>query len=118
MKAIRCASIALAIAGTCSLPANAQDYNYVPGWANTHNHRYKGQGNGGEWSAKTELFAKLSVRGPATQCTLENLSDADGNAIVNRYRREARKTNETTALRSAHQQVEIHHRQLKARGKC
>ncbi len=99
-------------------PASAQDYNYVPGWANTHNHRYKGDGETREWPAKTELFAKLRSRGPAARCTLANLSEPDGNVIVNRYRSEARKTNEKAALNWAHQQVAIHHRLLVRQGKC
>lgn len=119
MARFRFTLIALTIAGFYSTALHAQDYNHVPGWANTMNHRYKGnKGDGGEWSAKTELFAKLSARGPAAQCTLENLSDADGNVIVNKYRRQVRRTNERAALQWAHQQVDAHHRQLKTRGKC
>lgn len=98
-------------------PCSAQDFNHVPGWANTHNHRYKGK-SGGEWEAKTELFAKLAGTGPAARCALRNLSEADGNVIVNRYRSQARKTSEPAALRWAQGQVADHHRQLRAQGKC
>lgn len=97
--------------------AVAQDYNYVPGWANTHNHRYQ-QDHDGEWDAKIELFNALSVQGPAARCTLQNLSDADGNVIVNQYRRNARRTNETLAFQKAQEQVETHQRRLTAEGKC
>lgn len=106
----------LAAAGLA--PASAQDYNYVPGWANTHNHRYKGGGESKGWPAKTELFAKLGSRGTAARCTLANLSEPDGNVIVNRYRSQVRKTNEQAALNWAHQQVAIHHRLLVRQGKC
>lgn len=118
MKRVHFALIALMIAGGHAASVSAQDYNYVPGWTNTHNHRYKGSNGGDEWPEKTALFAKLSSRGPAAQCTLANLSDADGNVIVNQYRRQVRRTNERAALQWAHQQVEAHHRQLKASGKC
>ncbi|MCW2387157.1 hypothetical protein M2333_000203 [Sphingobium sp. B11D3B] len=106
------------LAGAGLAPAAAQDYNYVPGWADTHNHRYKGGGETKEWPAKTELFAKLRSRGPAAQCTLANLSEPDANVIVNRYRSQVRKTNEQTALSWAHQQVANHHRLLVRQGKC
>jgi len=46
------------------------------------------------------------------------LPEPDGNVIVNRYRSLTRKTNEPAALRWAHGQVAIHHRQMKAVGKC
>ena len=118
MKAIHAVIVSGGLAAASSVSVTAQDHNHVPGWANTTNHSYKGRGDGSEWSAKTELFAKLRGQGPAVQCTLKNLSDADGNTIVNQYRRQVRKTNETAALQWAHRQVEMHHRQLKARGKC
>ncbi|MEC3950817.1 hypothetical protein [Sphingobium sp. HWE2-09] len=98
-------------------PIAAQDYNYVPGWANTHNHRYQGE-KSGEWEAKTVLFRKLASAGPDAACTLKHLPEPDGNVIVNRYRSLTRKTNEPAALRWAHGQVAIHHRQMKAVGKC
>lgn len=78
--------------------AMAQDQKYVPGWVNTHNHRYKGKGDS-EWEAKTELFKKLGSAGPEARCTLKNLSESDGNVIVNRYRSLSRKSNESAALR-------------------
>jgi|GEM_PF-1195129 len=107
-----------AIAAACvAAPLVAQDHNYVPGWADTHNHRHRGGGDG-EWTAKTELFNKLGELGPAAQCTLKNLSEADGNMIVNRYRSQVRKTSEAAALQWAHEQVVLHHRQLKAQGRC
>lgn len=101
-----------------SQPALAQDYNYVPGWADTHNHRYKGDGKAGEWSAKTELFAKLRSSGPEARCALANLSEPDGNLIVNRYRSQVRKTNEQAALTWAHQQVAAYHSLLVRQGEC
>ncbi|OWK30012.1 hypothetical protein [Sphingomonas mucosissima] len=97
--------------------AMAQDYNYVPGWADTYNHRYKGD-KSGEWPAKTELFEKLASAGPEARCTLRNLSEPDGNVIVNRYRSLGRKTNEGAALRWAHGQLAAHHRQMKSTGRC
>lgn len=106
------------LAGGGPEPIAAQDYNYVPGWADTHNHRYKGDGEKREWPAKTELFAKLRSQSPAARCTLANLSEPDGNVIVNRYRSQVRKTNEQAALRWAHQQVAIHHQLLVRQGKC
>ena len=112
---LKCA--ALLAAASCPGSVWAQDYNYVPGWANTTNHEYKGD-KGGEWKAKTELFDRLGARSPAARCTLRNLSEADGNVIVNQYRSRERKTNSATAFRVAQQQVDAHHRQLKARGKC
>jgi hypothetical protein len=113
---LACAAI-LAIAGSAPAGALAQDYNYVPGWANTTNHEYKGPRTGG-WKAKTELFERLGRRSPAARCTLKNLSEADGNVIVNQYRSRERKTNAATAFRVAEQQVAAHHRRLKAQGKC
>lgn len=105
--------IALNVSGA----AIVQDYNYVPGWADTHNHRYRGNGSG-EWAAKTELFKKLASAGPEARCTLKNLSEPDGNVIVNRYRSVSRKTNEAAALRWARGQVALHYRQMKSAGKC
>lgn len=112
----KCAAVLLA---AISFPhaISAQDHNYVPGWAITTNHEYRGAG-GGEWKAKTELFKALSAQNPAARCTLENLSEADGNVIVNQYRSRERKTNAATALQAARQQVEAHHRRLTAQGKC
>ncbi len=95
----------------------AQDYNYVPGWADTTNHRYKG-GEKGEWKAKTELFKRLGAQSPHAPCTLQHLSEADGNIIVNQYRSRERKTNSATAFRVAQQQVNAHHRRLRAQGRC
>jgi len=95
----------------------AQDYNYVPGWADTHNHRYRGE-KSGEWEAKTVLFKMLASAGPDAVCTLKHLPEPDGNVIVNRYRSLARKSSEPAALQWAHGQVEMHHRQMKAAGKC
>lgn len=97
--------------------AKAQDHNYLPGWADTHNHRYKGNSDS-EWAAKTELFNKLGAAGPEARCTLKNLSESDGNVIVNRYRSISRKTNESAALRWAQGQVSVHHRQMRRAGKC
>lgn len=100
-----------------AVSALAQDHNHVPGWANTHNHRYQ-RGDNSDWEAKTQLFNALGARSPAAQCTLQNLSEADGNVIVNKYRRQVRQTSEAAALGWAHEQVEMHHRRLKAQGKC
>jgi len=105
------------IALTVSSAALAQDYNHVPGWADTHNHRYKGN-RSDEWAAKTELFKKLGSAGPEARCTLKNLSEPDGNVIVNRYRSLSRKTNEAAALRWARGQVAMHYQQMKRAGKC
>lgn len=105
------------IATTIPAAAMAQDYNHVPGWANTYNHRYKGE-RSGEWAAKTELFKKLETAGPEARCTLKSLSEPDGNVIVNRYRSLSRKSGESAALRWARGQVAMHHRQLKGAGKC
>ncbi len=87
-------------AGAFTTAGWAQDYNYVPGWANTTNHEYKG-GERGEWKAKTELFKVLGSRNAASLCTLKNLSEADGNVIVNQYRSRERKTNTATAFKVA-----------------
>lgn len=106
------------LTGVYAHAASAQDYNYVPGWANTTNHQYKSSGAGGEWQAKTDLFKALGARGAAAQCTLKQLSEPEGNTLVNRYRSQARKTSEAAALQWAHAQVEEHHRRLKARGIC
>ena len=113
---VGCAAAMLALGGLWA-PVGAQDYNYVPGWANTTNHAYKGT-RGGEWKAKTDLFGQLGARNPSSKCALRNISEADGNVIVNQYRSRARKTNSATAFRAAQQQVEAHHRRLKAQGKC
>ena len=112
----RYSMMATAMIVSCPASVCAQDYNHVPGWANTTNHRYRGN-DGGEWKAKTELFGRLG-QSPATKCTLRNLSEADGNVIVNQYRSRERKTNAATAFRVAQQQVEAHHRRLKIQGKC
>ena len=98
--------------------ANAQDFNYVPGWANTTNHRYKGDGEDGEWAAKTELFGVLAGMGPEAECTLRQLSEQDGNVIVNRYRRQLRRAGESAAMQQAQQQVAAHYQDLHARGLC
>lgn len=113
---IKGAGILLA-ASSFTHAAGAQDHNYVPGWATTTNHEYRGS-EGGEWKAKTDLFNVLGARSPASRCTLQNLSEADGNVIVNQYRSRERKTNTATALRAAEQQVDAHHRRLKSQGKC
>lgn len=110
------AALALTAIGI-PLTAGAQDYNYVPGWANTANHSYKGEKRG-EWKAKTELFNRLGAQNPNARCALKNLSEADGNVIVNQYRSRERKTNGATAFRVAQQQVATHHHRLKAQGKC
>lgn len=110
------AAILFALGGVAA-PVSAQDYNYVPGWADTTNHRYKG-GEKGEWKAKTALFSRLGAQSSGAKCTLGQLSEADGNVIVNQYRSRERKTNAATAFRVAQQQVEVHHRRLKAQGKC
>ncbi len=118
MKNFKCrCAVALMVASGFANASWAQDYNHVPGWANTTNHRYKGS-EGGEWKAKTELFNVLGARSAAARCTLQNLSEADGNVIVNQYRSRERKTNAATALQVARQQVDAHHRRLKAQGKC
>lgn len=111
----RAAILGLAI----SVPSSvwAQDYNYVPGWADTTNHRYKGEKKG-EWKAKAELFDRLGRQDPNARCVLKNLSEADGNVIVNQYRSRERKTNAAAAFRLAQQQVDAHHKRLKAQGKC
>lgn len=109
--------VASAGIGLSMTTSYAQDYNYVPGWADTYNHRHEGN-SGGEWEAKTKLFTNLVNTGPAARCALQNLSEADGNVIVNRYRSQTRKTGEPAALRWAHGQVADHHRQLRAQGKC
>lgn len=97
--------------------AMAQDHNYAPGWADTHNQRYKGNSDG-EWAAKTELFKKLGSAGPEARCTLKNLSEPDGNVIVNRYRSLSRKNGESPALRWAQGQIALHYRQMRSTGKC
>lgn len=118
MKAfkLRCAATLL-VTGSFPSVTWAQDHNYVPGWAITTNHEYRGA-EGGEWKAKTELFNVLGAQSPAARCTLQNLSEADGNVIVNQYRSRERKTNTATALQAARQQVDAHHRRLNAQGKC
>ena len=115
---IRTSVMILGVAVACGSAAHAQDYNYVPGWANTTNHAYKGQKTGGEWKAKTELFATLGAQGPEAKCTLQNLSDSDGNVITNQYRSEARKMGEQAALKSAQRKVAAHHRLMKSKGRC
>ncbi len=112
-RSILVTTIALITSGA----AMAQDHNYVPGWADTHNRRYKGNSDG-EWAAKTELFKELGSAGPEARCTLKNLSEPDGNFIVNRYRSLSRKTSESAALRWAQGQVALHHRQMTSIGKC
>ena len=102
----------------CASAADAQDFNYVPGWSNTTNHAYKGKSSGGEWSAKKELFDKLGAQGAEAKCTLKNLSEADGNVITNQYRSDVRKSNENSALRNAQRKVAAHHKTMKAQGKC
>ena len=108
-RSVLVAMIAIIMPGA----AMAQDHNYVPGWADTHNHRYKGNSDS-EWAAKTELFKKLGSADPEARCTLKNLSEPDGNVIVNRYRSLSRKTGESAALRWAQGQVALHHRQMRA----
>ena len=97
--------------------AMGQDHNYVPGWADTYNHRYKGE-KSGEWPAKTELFKKLASAGPEARCTIKNMPEPDGNVIVNRYRSLSRKMDEGDALRWARGQVAMHYRHMKSVGKC
>lgn len=58
----------------------------MPGWAITTNHGSRGQEDE-KWAAKTELFNVLGARSAAALYTLQNLSEADGNVIVNQYRR-------------------------------
>ncbi len=48
--------LAIVVAGISG--AYAQDFNHVPGWANTTNHRYKGGAGTGEWAEKDELFGR------------------------------------------------------------
>lgn len=108
---------ALVAAGSFSASATGQDYNYVPGWATTTNHEYKGEDDG-EWEAKSELFSRLRQANPIAECTLRNLSEADGNVIVNQFRSHERRTSTAAALQRAQQQVEEHHRRLKGEGKC
>jgi len=109
-----CAAFALAAA----TPVYAQDYNYVPGWANTTNHQYRGNSGKGEWDAKTTLFAKLGAQRPEAQCALKHISEADGNVITNQYRSETRKMGEAKALKSAQRKLAAHHKALKAKGRC
>lgn len=111
-----CIAALLAVGGF-SASAFAQDYNYVPGWATTKNHEYKGE-NDGEWEAKTELFSRLRQANPVAECTLRNLSEVDGNVIVNQFRSHERRTNTAAAFQRAQQQVEAHHQRLRAEGKC
>jgi hypothetical protein len=108
---------ALIAAGGLPTSAMAQDYNYVPGWATTTNHEYKGE-NDGEWEAKTELFDQLRQADPVAECTLSNLSEAEGNVIVNQFRSHERRTSTAAAFQRAQRQVEEHHRRLRAEGKC
>jgi len=109
---------AILVTAACASAAHAQDYNYVPGWANTTNHQYKGKGSGGEWEAKKNLFATLGAQSPEAKCTLRNISEADGNVITNQFRSESRKNGEQSALRNAQRKVAAHHKSLKAKGKC
>jgi len=110
--------IGAALAVTFASLAQAQDYNYVPGWANTTNHEYRGGGGKGEWGAKKELFAKLGAQGSEAKCALKNMSEADGNVITNQYRSETRKSGESIALKSAQRKVAVHYKSLKAKGRC
>ena len=109
---------AILLTAACASTAHAQDYNYVPGWANTTNHQYKGKRGSGEWEAKKNLFATLSAQSPEAKCTLRTISEADGNVITNQFRSESRKNGEQSALRSAQRKVAVHHKSLKAQGKC
>lgn len=103
---------------TACAAAHAQDFNYVPGWANTKNHEYRGKNSGGEWPAKKALFDKLGAQSAEAKCTLKNLSDADGNVITNQYRSDVRKSNERSALQNAQRKVAAHHKSMKSQGKC
>ena len=116
MKALMALGAASALA--LSTPAHAQDYNYVPGWSNTTNHQYRGSSGKGEWAAKKELFAELGAQGSEAKCALKNMSEADGNVITNQYRSETRKSDESTALKSAQRKVAAHYKTLKAKGRC
>lgn len=111
-------AVVFALATTYTSALYAQDYNYVPGWANTQNHSYRGKGGGGEWEAKKTLFATLGAQGPEAKCTLRNLSDPDGNVITNQYRSDVRKRGEHVALKNAQRKVAAHHKTLKSQGKC
>lgn len=109
---------AFAIVVACVFGSYAQDFNYVPGWASTTNHRYKGGTGTGEWAEKEELFGILSALGPDAECTLRNLSEQDGNVIVNRYRRQLRRAGEQSALQEAQRELAAHYEQLNAQGRC
>ncbi len=109
---------ALAIVAACISGAHAQDFNHVPGWANTTNHRYKGSAGTGEWAEEDELFGTLGALGPDAECTLRNLSEQDGNMIVNRYRRQLRRAGEHSALQEAQRELAVHYQQLSAQGRC
>jgi len=107
-----------AIVVACISGAYAQDFNHVPGWANATNHRYKGGESAGEWAEKKELFGILGALGPDAECTLRNLSEQDGNVIVNRYRRQMRRAGEHSALQEAQRELAAHYQQLSAHGRC
>lgn len=109
---------ALAIVVVCVFGSYAQDFNHVPGWSNTTNHRYKGGAGTGEWAEKEELFGTLGALGPDAECTLRNLSEQDGNVIVNRYRRQLRRAGEQSALQEAQRELAAHYQQLNAQGRC
>ena len=114
----RVIDLAAALALAVAMPAYAQDYNYVPGWSNTTNHKYRGKSGTGEWDAKKALFARLGAQGTQAKCALKHISEADGNVITNQYRSETRKLGESQALKSAQRKVAAHYQVLKAKGRC
>ena len=100
-----------------SSAAAAQDFNYVPGWANTMNHRYQG-GSGKVWEEKASFFAALGGLDPDVACTLRNIGEQDGNVIYNSYRRERRNRGDDAALRGAMHRIAPHYQALRKKGRC
>lgn len=98
--------------------AAAQDYNHVPGWANTYNHSHKGGEGRSELPGESALMAQLRQMGPEARCTLDAIEQPDRNVIVNRYRSNVRRSNEREALRIAQSQVAEHYRRLRTLGRC
>lgn len=99
--------------------ALSQDHNYVPGWADTYNHRHRSSGEGrSELPGESELMGRLRSQGPSARCAIDAIEQSDRNVLVNRYRRDERRNGEAAAFRAASAAVSAHGARLQQQGRC
>lgn len=98
--------------------ASGQDYNYVPGWANTHNHRHRGSEERSELPGEAALMARLKAQSATASCVIDGIEQSDRNVLVNRYRSNERRHGEARAFSMAEAMVIEHVRRLQAGGRC